>query len=158
MFEVCSFLPLKTVLAFKKNMTLIQTRRDRRVDIEGLPVINFSNTGDFTTWSIDFTADSKTRRFAPIDTIEIRNKHATIDLPFKINDGALANDEVQASSVRPVSFASPCIRKVTIDGSGGALAAGDVKITVTRKAMTDDEFRRRQTESPLRKILNLLGF
>ena len=118
----------------------------------------FKNSGDFTTWSIEFGKEAKTKYFAPLDSIEIRNKHATIDLPYTINDGALADDEVQASSSRPLIFPRPCIRKITIDGSGGTFAAGDVMVTVTRKALTDDEYRRRKLNTPLKKLLRIFGF
>lgn len=136
----------------------IQERRDLRVDIDGFPVRTFKNTGDFSLWSIDFTREAKTKRFAPMDTIEIRNRNGSVDLPFTINDGAVADDECGANGSRKIVSETPNINKITFDGSGGVLVAGDILVSVTRQGLTADEFRRRQAgKGILNKLLSVLA-
>ena len=143
----------------------LKRKRDKRVDMTGTPPAIFINSGDIAVdtngggWIIDFTEESKTRKYAPFDTITINNTSSS-DLNIYVNQKRAWQKLCRQNSQSAI-IDFPSVRSIRISkrDSGVTISAGEIEVNVERAPLTDDEYRRReQNKNPIVKaILSRLG-
>ena len=146
----------------KSIIKAIQRGRERKIEQAGTAPFTFLNTGDIAAdtnkggWIIDFTAESKTRRYAPFDFLSINNS-STEDLNVFINQRDGWQKLVRAGTIVQISE-FPGVRGLRISKRGtGTIVAGEVEVMVMRLPLSQDELVRRDAAAnPILRIARIL--